>query len=744
MRRRCSAGRQISFGSRIRSLLLPGMALVVFNGLVALGEDVSDTAKSNSGPPSAEGPASADKAQPNASTRSSDKLQPGSDRPEAEVKKPLAAGNPQAAGMVTLLRQEIANALRRRRVYEKYTRFRRYAAGTLKSTSGAHTGSELTGNCRLQWYSHLLSSPLSASGEAEQFTRQVHKAALDEQQALGQILAIAAEKLDLNKRQPPTFKAVESPDEALEVIKRALTGAQLAYCRALAPLSKSEIRKLADSLYPTLTSQNRVGHTVQSRGTGRYLCDLMEKLDRNALSEAAEALAPISDPRLLEQLRSIGEEDSANSAALAGVAGQVVRRIDTASGTIIVGGREKNTYRLDSMPRVNVVIDLGGDDIYYDGTASLRRPVMIVIDLDGNDAYESKKPGVQGSAMLGISMLLDAAGNDVYRARDLAQGSCLAGAGILIDYAGNDVYVGLRRVQGQAMCGVGILIDRNGNDRYHGALWTQGMGGPLGFGLLDDLDGKDHYYTGGLYLNSYLDDDNPTPGYEGWGQGMGGGLRAVANGGIGVILDGGGDDVYEYDYLSHGGGYWCGLGFARDFGGNDQRLGPTRKAYDGGNRTQRRFTRFSSGFGCHYALGFLFDDEGDDTYNTTIMGVGYSWDCSVGYLCDFGGNDRYSGNEGQGAQAGVGVLFDYDGQDVYLGSKQGRASSGISYHSLPGCGGNFSFVIDYGGTDKYGCRARNNSYIQRGSSGGFLIDRPKRENATKTADRPSTAKATGS
>jgi len=42
-------------------------------------------------------------------------------------------------------------------------------------------------------------------------------------------------------------------------------------------------------------------------------------------------------------------------------------------------------------------------------------------------------------------------------------------------------------------------------------------------------------------------------------------------------------------------------------------------------------------------------------------------------------------------------------------------------------------VIDYGGEDKYGCRAKNNSYIMRASSGGFLIDRPRR---AETAEKP--------
>ncbi len=202
----------------------------------------------------------------------------------------------------------------------------------------------------------------------------------------------------------------------------------------------------------------------------------------------------------------------------------------------------------------------------------------------------------------------------------------------------------------------------------------------------------------------------------------------MADGGIGVILDGAGDDVYEYDYISHGGGYWLGLGFARDFAGNDRRYGGTRKAYNGGPRTEPMFQRFSCGFGCHYSMGFWFDDGGDDTYGGTIMGLGFGWDASMGVLCDMGGNDRYEatggGTQGNGAQASVGILFDYGGDDVYLGVNQGYASPSITYHPPAQCGGNFSFLIDYGGNNNFGCGAENHTILQRGTRGGFLIQRP--------------------
>ena len=108
-----------------------------------------------------------------------------------------------------------------------------------------------------------------------------------------------------------------------------------------------------------------------------------------------------------------------------------------------------------------------------------------------------------------------------------------------------------------------------------------------------------------------------------------------------MILDGGGENVYEFDYLAHGGGYWCGLGFARDFGGNTKRLITP-------HGLQRRTAAVSRSSSVSAAAGdattpwaSCFDDSGDDVYEGTIMGTGMAWDCSMGVLCDFGGNDHY-------------------------------------------------------------------------------------------------------
>jgi tartrate dehydratase beta subunit/fumarate hydratase class I family protein len=644
---------------------------------------------------------------------------PTDDAPPARLR---VADEVPAVQALELLLRDVAFNLNERGCKAEFARWQQYTAKLLDdSRSGSRT--ELTGNCRLAWYDALLRDVLKTPLETEAFSRTLHEAVLDEQEGVNRSLALIREKLDLPAVEMEKAVAPASPEAALQALRTALTEARTARDAAFKPLSKEEVRELAVGLVPVMLGSNDGGHTLSDRASGRRLCDLLEKMDRGEMVHAAQILARLTDRRLLEQLANLPAQQTER---VAGVTGTVVRKIQTAEGVILVGGRGPNTYQLDAMNDVVAVIDLGGDDTYLEGTVSDARPLLVLIDLAGNDTYRATKAGVQGSAVLGVSLLVDVAGNDLYEAKDLAQGAGLGGVGILVDFDGRDQYLGLRRVQGQAIGGVGILIDCRGKDRYHAAMWAQGFGGPLGFGLLDDCEGDDTYYAGGLYLDSYPE----TPGYEGWAQGVGAGLRQVANGGIGVLLDGAGDDTYQFDYMAHGGGYWLGVGIARDFSGNDRHLGSTETSYSGGRRGEVPFQRFGSGFGCHYGLGFLFDDSGDDTYRGTIMGMGFAWDCAFGLLADFSGNDRYvtdsNGSQGIGAQAGVGILYDREGDDQYVGTGQGLASPSVTYHPLAACGGNFSFLIDHGGEDRYGCGVQNNALHQRGGRSGFLVDRPSR------------------
>ena len=122
-------------------------------------------------------------------------------------------------------------------------------------------------------------------------------------------------------------------------------------------------------------------------------------------------------------------------------------------------------------------------------------------------------------------------------------------------------------------------------------------------------------------------------------------------------------------------------------------------------------------------MGFLFDDSGDDVYEGTIMGTGMAWDCSLAYSAispeTITTRPPAAANQGCGAQMGIGILFDYRGDDVYEGYGQGYATPGISYHHLPECGGNFSFLIDYGGKDTYGCGAKTTATTNAATRADF-------------------------
>ncbi|MBR4834004.1 MAG: hypothetical protein IKU86_06710 [Thermoguttaceae bacterium] len=603
-----------------------------------------------------------------------------------------------------------------------YDRWRAYNAGVRRQTSALESGSELNGRCRLRWYEKLYADPMRSAGEVEFFTRAWGGFFSGSTADVVSGVRLARAKMDVATRDDrPSRPTPKTPQEAIEVLKTSLVETAALHARALAPMSKDDVAAVSKEAHSIFCGQVQSGHTVPSRGRAKYLIDAMQKMNKNALYDAAETLISTLDEKTLELLAQV-DWDSLEKVS---VDGQERGRISTEAGDILFGDKNSTVWNLDQYSTVCCVVDLGGRDEYREGVCNVNRPVLLVIDLGADDDnYVGQNPGIQGGAILGVSVWYDGGGNDRYLAKDVAQGSCIGGVGVLVDEDGDDRYLGFLRAQGQALCGLGLHIDRGGNDDYRAALLAQGFGHPGGFGALLDKDGNDHYYVGGYYYDSYPEH----PGHDGWGQGVGAGIRRVACGGIGLCLDCGGDDAYEFDYFAHGGGYWMGVGAARDFGGNDIRYAATSTRYDGSQRVQGRWQRFGCGFGCHYAVGYLFDDQGDDAYNGTIMGLGMGWDLGAGFLVDFLGDDAFEATggltQGAGGEGSLGVLMNYRGSDLYRGNNQGYATSHLTYHSPSDCGANYSFVVDHGGYDQYGSRVANNAVSTRGMTTGFIIDRP--------------------
>jgi hypothetical protein len=558
--------------------------------------------------------------------------------------------------------------------------------------------------CRLKWVEDLILNPVESSGQAEQFTRRLY-AISETADALDGILNETSMKL-LSENVVRNKSEHQMIDDPFQFLAQQIRLSQEAIGRGFQTLTPAEKKTLEAGLYSQTTLEATEGYRFGGSDRGHQLIALLLRIKQKEILNAGFHLAELSKTAFIEKLRNF-YRDPANRS--------VLREFRTPIGVILVGGDGPNIYNLDRSSAICAVIDFGGDDVYEEGTVGLKRPVLAIIDFGGNDQYRGRSPGIQGGAVMGASLLIDLAGEDSYHSQDVAQGSSLAGVGILIDEKGNDSYVGDRRIQGQSVAGFGILLDRSGKDTYRAALYAQGSGGPLGAGVLIDRTGDDHYFAGGKYPDSYHD----SPGFGSWSQGIGTGTRDVANGGIGVLLDGTGNDVYEADYFSHGGGYWFGAGFARDFEGHDRRLGPVRSNFDGSIRSEKSYLRWGTGFGCHFAAGFVFDDEGNDTYYGNWASIAYAWDFAVGVIFDGNGNDRYHSTGSGTAEArdsGFAALIDLRGTDRYTGDGLGRAEQNEGIIS-------FAILQDRDGFDTFSQPVRNHSKASRGWPGGIFLDR---------------------
>lgn len=325
---------------------------------------------------------------------------------------------------------------------------------------------------------------------------------------------------------------------------------------------------------------------------------------------------------------------------------------DTSIGKIVVGGTGTSYYYADAA----VIIDLGGDDYYFNNAGSSGKdiPVSLCIDVSGDDVYNATGLFSQGTGRFGIGLLMDFRGNDRYMGHDFSQGVCIFGIGLLMDSEGNDFYCGHAVNQGAGFFGAGILSDLRGNDVYFSRQFAQGVGFTGGVGVLIDSDGNDFYFAGG----EYPDFRDPGKSFQSMSQGMGMGIRPEetivgASGGIGILIDQKGTDQYHGDYFSQGSGYYYSIGLLCDNEGDDM--------YSAG--------RYAQGAGIHSAIGLLKDTSGDDTYVCTFgVSQGCGHDTGIGFLVDVCGNDVYRSkttSQGAGLEKGIGVLADFHGNDTY-------------------------------------------------------------------------------
>lgn len=362
---------------------------------------------------------------------------------------------------------------------------------------------------------------------------------------------------------------------------------------------------------------------------------------------------------------------------------------DTPLGAVVLNGSQNDTY--EARPYL-LIIDTGGNDQYRGGAATLSaaQPISVLLDRAGNDRYETAGDRAFGVGILGYAFLHDGGGNDTYRARHLGCGVGAFGVGMLVDRDGKDRYEIDRVGQGAAAFGVGVLCDLKGNDEYHCFEQAQGYGAVRGCGVLVDHEGDDRYEANDTNIRYPSPQDNRHN--TSLAQGCAFGRRAHPGdgnslaGGVGLLIDGKGDDRYRCGVFGQGVSYWYGLGMLVDLGGND--------SYDG--------VWYCQGSAAHYGVGALCDLAGNDRYlGRLTMAQGAGHDYSIAWLHDSAGNDVYEcpgGSMGFAYYNSVGVLWDEGGDDTY----KGPAANAFGYagESRPGSL-SLGLFIDEGGKNVF-------------------------------------------
>jgi hypothetical protein len=448
---------------------------------------------------------------------------------------------------------------------------------------------------------------------------------------------------------PPKLRCAVA--QFLFVVPDALRYRELGLLRSLAKLqldADSTYTEVVDYVVTTVEEQEA---QEEDDTTDKVLLieSLLDNVDFKLLNTGAILTASAAQ-ELQRQLSQL-EQNS--------LIGNYDYNLETPQGRIVLSGKGEQVYPSDNYL---LIVDVAGNDTYSGGAATLHisQGVSVTLDLAGSDRYSSP-PGTTpsfGAGIFGYGVLIDMQGDDQYEAQYQSQGIGIFGTGILYDVHGQDTYRGIGNLQGSGSFGTGLLIDNEGSDRYFLYRFGQGFGFTKGVGLLLDRAGNDQYIG--------LEDKYPNGGPFGadrhvhFAQGAGLGRRGDYTdghswaGGVGMLVDGAGNDRYECEIYGQGTAYWYSLGFLVDKMGDD--------SYDGGI--------YSLGSSPHFGVGVFQDDRGSDRYTgikSQSLGKGRDW--SIGWFEESAGNDWYRGSHttfGTADVNGIGIFWDKQGDDTYL------------------------------------------------------------------------------
>ena len=248
--------------------------------------------------------------------------------------------------------------------------------------------------------------------------------------------------------------------------------------------------------------------------------------------------------------------------------------------------------------------------------------------------------------------------------------------------------------------------------------------------------------------------------------------QGAAIGGLGLLLDGAGNDRYTSHGFALGFGGPLGVGAIIDIAGNDHyqcgatypsaynaQDAPTGKPGDplyqydcfglGAGSGQRILTKNAEwqAYSLAGGWGILLDIEGRDHYDSANFSQGQGYFFGAGMKLDFDGDDEHqAARYGHGASAhfGVGLFIDYHGQDLYGSSgpfynggvawdnsvslmiDAGKGRDTFAFERTTGLGradyAGWGLFIDEGGEDQYRVKSGFGDSSEKSVAGFFDLD----------------------
>jgi hypothetical protein len=399
----------------------------------------------------------------------------------------------------------------------------------------------------------------------------------------------------------------------LNVLVKAMELSQKALDRSVDSLTAAQ-REAALRAWRSIATNNEQAPQVQ-KGVVQG-----EPFDLTALGGAAQLLTQAADEAIPEL------QASASRARV-----RRHHRWHFRSGDVVLAGPQDHVFTSAELEHVALLVALGGRHTYKGKVAcAAEKQIRLVIDLGEEVTVQAPGESSAGSGVFGIGLMYlpNPDGKKTVLTGGFSQGAGLFGVGGLFVRARQSRFECGCFGQGAGAFGSGIFANSAGTQaRYRVRFAGQGAGFTHGVGLfVHKGDAAD--VTGGL---SFPD---PREGQAmiSLSQGVGYGPRAVAAGGVGMILIEGDHNHLESSYISQGSGYWHGWG----------------GCFVLGNDNQLQARRYDQGAGIHTAVGScLLKGRHNKTVNWGV-GPAYGWDWGVGAFETDGDDNSFQADWGSG------------------------------------------------------------------------------------------------